>query len=223
MKTDLCKSRLCGAASALYMAAAYFVGILIFLFILRYPQITSVEEKLRIVVEMRSVIFLTNLLMYVFFGPVLVLFILTLSSPLKRSAPLLVNFSAVIGFIWAGSLTASGMIANAALEPVINLHAANPAEAVLFWQMIETVTTGIGNGNGEILGGVMTLGFGIAMIKTALFRKALAVFTTVVGLIGIVSAIPGLTDLVGLFGLLQLLWFLFVGAALFKKERGEMV
>ena len=45
----------------------------------------------------------------------------------------------VIGIIWAGSLIASGMVANAGLAPVVALYAKDPAQAALTWQGIESV------------------------------------------------------------------------------------
>lgn len=214
------KQGVCALLAGLYMALAYLVGIVIFLFILKYPEITSVEEKILILKDMGSMVFLTNMMMYILFGPVLVIFLLALKSSLNLEKSLLVKLSVIVGFIWAGSLTACGMIGNAAIAPALKLYQANTAEGILFWQTIETVTAGIGNGNGEILGGIMTLGLGIAMLKANSFKRALAVFGIVVGSVGIISVIPELTDLVGLFGILQLLWFIFTGITVFKINKG---
>ena len=51
----------------------------------------------------------------------------------------------VIGIIWAGSLIASGMVANAGIAPVVALYAKDPAQAALTWQGIESVANGLGN------------------------------------------------------------------------------
>lgn len=200
-----------GIVSSLYMALAYAAGIVIFIVILKYPQITEDIERVRIAVEMKSMVFLTNLFMYVLFGPVLVLFILFLKSRLERSETVLVKFASIVGFIWAGSLTAAGMIANGALEPVAQLFSENPDSAVLVWQMLDTVSVGLGNGNGEILGGLMSLGFGIAMLKDKNFHRGLGILGIVVGAIGVISLMPALTDLAAAFGILQLVWFLLTG------------
>jgi len=42
---------------------------------------------------------------------------------LKSGAATLVQVATVIGVIWAGSLVASGMIANAGIAPVVALYA----------------------------------------------------------------------------------------------------
>jgi hypothetical protein len=210
---------LVGIASSMYMALAYLTGIIIFIVVLRYPEITEEIDKVMIIIEMKSMVFLTNLIMYVLFGPVLILFILFLKSMLDNSETMLVRFSAIIGFIWAGSLTASGMIANGAIEPVTMLFSDNPDQAIYLWQMLDTVSLSIGNGNGEILGGLMTLGFGIAMLKDTHFFRGLGVFGIIVGAIGIVSLIPALVDLAAVFGILQLVWFVLTGFSSIRIKR----
>jgi hypothetical protein len=207
-----------GIASSLYMALAYLAGIIIFIVVLRYPELTEAIDKVKIIIEMKSMMFLTNLIMYVLFGPVLVLFILFLKSMLENNESILVRFSAITGFIWAGSLTASGMIANGSIEPITRLFSDNPDQAIYLWQMLDIVSLSIGNGNGEILGGLMTLGFGIAMLKDKNFFRGLGVFGIIVGAVGIVSLIPALVDLAAVFGILQLVWFVLTGFSSIRKN-----
>jgi hypothetical protein len=213
---------LIGIASSMYMALAYITGIIIFVVVLKYPQITEDMDKVKIVVEMKSMVFLTNLIMYVLFGPVLILFILFLKSMLDNSRTVLVRFSAIIGYIWAGSLTASGMIANGAIEPITRLFSDNPDQAIYLWQMLDTVSISIGNGNGEILGGLMTLGFGIAILKDAHLSRGLGVFGIIVGSIGIISLIPTLAGLAVVFGILQLVWFVLTGFSSIRIKRDAL-
>ena len=53
--------------------------------------------------------------MYVFFGFFLIVLSLALYDRLKSGAPALMQVATAIGIIWAGSLIASGMVANAGL------------------------------------------------------------------------------------------------------------
>ena len=207
-----------GFAAGLYMAAAYLTGIIIFIAVLKYPQITSASEKVRIAVEMKNMVFTTNILMYVLFGPVLVLFIQGLASRLTNPESPVVKFSAVTGYIWAGSLAAAGMISNAALEPLQRLFVSDPGKAEFFWQTIETVTAGIGYGDGELLGGLMTFGFGLALLKDSRFGRASGILGIVAGFIGIASLVPALSGLTAVFGLLQLAWFVAVGISLLNTR-----
>ena len=197
-----------GAFAAFYLAIAYMIGIILFLVVLDYPSITDPAQKVALLVEQQAMIFWTNLLMYVFFSLVLVVLALALYDRLKESAPALAQMATVMAIIWAGSLVASGMVANAGIAPVLALYAQDPAQAALTWQGFETVASGLGNGNGEILGGVWTLLISLAALRSGGLPKALNFLGLLVGSVGIVSILPGLTDLVGVFGLSQIIWFI---------------
>lgn len=208
-----------GGIAALYQAAAYLIGITIFLVVLDYPSITDINQKVSLMVEQQKIIYATNLLMYVFFGISLVILSLALDERLRSGAPALTKVATVIGLIWAGSLIASGMISNAGIAPVVTLQATNPQQAALTLTTIETVASnGIGNGNGEILGGVWTLLISLAGLRGGSLPKGLNYFGVLIGAAGIASVFPGLTDLVSLFGISQLIWFIGIGIILFRKN-----
>jgi len=151
---DMKTLRRFGGFAALYLAVAYLVGMALFLVVLDYLSITNPAQKVALLVEKQMVMFSTNLLMYVFFGVLLIVLSLALYDRLKGGAAALIQVATVIGIIWAGSLIASGMVANAGIAPIVALHAQDPNQAALSWQVIESVASGLGNGNGEILGGL---------------------------------------------------------------------
>src|SRR5574338_311309 len=126
-----------GGFAALYMAAAHLIGIVIFLVVLDYLSITDPTQKVALNVDNQMVVFSTNLLMYVFFGFALIVLSLALYACLKSGAPALMQVAVAIGIIWAGSLIASGMVANAGLATVVALYAKDPTQAVLAFQGIE--------------------------------------------------------------------------------------
>lgn len=201
-----------GGFAAWYMAAAYVIGLAIFLVVLDYPSITDPAQKVALNVEKQMVIFSTNLLMYVFFGIFLVVLTLAVYGRLKSDAPVISQVATAIGIIWAGSLIASGMVANAGITVVAPIYAKDPAQAALLWQGIEAVANGLGNANGEILGGLWALLVSLVALRTGEFSKGLNTIGLAVGVVGIISLIPGLTDiLVGVFGLGQIIWFIWLG------------
>ena len=206
-----------GGFAAFYLAAAYLIGISLFIVVLDYPSMTDPAQKLTVLVENQMVIFATNLLMYVFFGIFLVALSLALHERLKSGMTALVQVATVIGIIWAGSLVASGMVANAGIAPTIALHANDPAQAALFWQGIEVMSSGLGNGNGEILGGVWTLLVSWAALKTGGLPKGLNFLGLLVGAVGLASLF--LTDLTGLFGISQMVWFIWLGIVLLRTSK----
>ena len=162
-----------GGFAAFYLAAAYMIGIVIFLVVLNYPGITDPAQKAALLVEKQMVIFCTNLIMYVFFGIILIVLSLALYERLKSGAKAIMQVAAVIGIIWAGSLIASGMVSNAGIDPVIALNAKDPAQAALTWQGIESIASGLSNGNGEILGGLFTLLVSLAALQSSMLPRVL--------------------------------------------------
>ena len=207
-----------GGIAALYMAISHLIGIIIFLVILDYLNITDPAQKVALNVDKQPVIFSTNLLMYVIFGFALIVLSLALYDRLKVGMPALVQVTVVVGFIWAGSLIASGMVANAGLTTIATLYAKDPAQAVLTFQAIEAITNGLGNANGEILGGVWMLLVSLAALRTGGLPKALNILGLVVGLVGILTIIPVMNAFTGLFGLGQIVWFVWLGIVLLRGD-----
>jgi len=207
-----------GGFAALYMAATHLIGIVIFLVVLDYLSITDPAQKVALNIEKQTVIFSTNLLMYVFFGFALIVLSLALYDRVKSEAPALMQVATAIGIIWAGSLIASGMVANAGLATIVPLYAIDPAQAALTWQGIEAITNGLGNANGEILGGPLTLLVSLAALRTDGLPKGLNILGLLVGAVGIITIIPLLNTLTGVFGLGQIVWFVWLGIELLRSN-----
>ncbi|NWG06883.1 MAG: DUF4386 family protein [Chloroflexi bacterium] len=208
-----------GGIAALYMAISHLIGIIIFIAVLDYINITDPMQKLAVNVEKQPVIFSTNLLMYVFFGFALLVLSLALYDRMKSGAPALMQAATAIGIIWAGSLIASGMAANAGLTTIAALYAKDPAQAALTFQAIESITNGLGNANGEILGGSWTLLVSLAALRTGGLSKGLSILGLFVGTVGIVTLIPTLNALTGIFGLGQIVWFVWLGVMLLGSRQ----
>ena len=207
-----------GGIAALYLALAYAIGIVLFLVVLDYAGITNPAQKVALLVEKQTTMFLANLLMYVFFGLFLIVLSLALYERLKSGAPAVMQVATAIGIVWAGSLVASGMISNAGMAPVIALYATDPAQAALAWQGIEAVASGLGNGNGEILGGLLTLLVSLAALRGGGLPRGLNILGLVVGPVGIITIVPGLSAMTGMFGLSQIIWFVWLGIALLRNS-----
>jgi len=207
-----------GGFAAFYLAAAYLIGIVIFLVILDSLSITDPVQKVALNVDKQMIIFSTNLIMYVFFGFFLIILSLALYDRLKSAAPAIMQVATAIGIIWAGSLIASGMVANAGLATIVPLYAEDPAQAALTWQGIEAVADGLGNGNGEILGGLWSLLVSLAALRAGGLPKGLNILGLLVGAVGVISLTPGLADLGGVFGLSQIVWFVWLGIILLRSN-----
>jgi hypothetical protein len=211
-----------GGFAALYMAIAYMIGISIFLVVLDYPGIIDPSQKVALNVDRQMVVFSTNLLMYVIFGFALIVLSLAMYNSMKSGAPALMQVGAVVGIVWAGSLIASGMVANAGLATVAALYTRDPAQAVLIFQGIEAVANGLGNANGEILGGIWTLLISIAALWTGGLPKGLNILGLLTGAVGVITMIPALTDFTGVFGMGQIVWFAWLGIVLLRNNSGKI-
>jgi hypothetical protein len=207
-----------GGFAALFMAISHLIGFVIFIVVLDYLNITDPAQKLAMNIENQTVIFSTNLLMYVFFGFALILLSLALYDRMMSGAPALIQVATAIGIIWAGSLIASGMVANAGLATVVALYANDPTQAALTFQAIEATTNGLGNANGEILGGPLTLLVSLAAFRTGGLPKGLNILGVLVGAVGIITIIPTLNTLVAVFGLGQIIWFIWLGIVLLRSS-----
>jgi hypothetical protein len=213
-----------GGFAAFYLAAAYLIGMVLFLVVLDYLSITDPAQKVALNVDKQMVIFSTNLLMYVFFGLFLIILSLALYDRLKSSAPAIMQVATAIGIIWAGSLMASGMVANAGLDAIVPLYAKDPAQAALTWQGIEAVSHGLGFGNGDILGGLLTLLVSLAALRAGGLPKGLNILGLLAGAVGIISIVPGLSEMMGgIFGLISIIWFIWLGIVLLRSNPGKAV
>jgi hypothetical protein len=211
-----------GSFSAFYLAVAYLIGMVLFLVVLDYPSMTDPAQKVALLIEKQMVIFSTNLFMYVLFGVFLIVLSLALYDRLKSRAPAVMQSATAIGIIWAGSLIASGMVLNAGIDPVVTLYAKDPAQAALTWQGIESVASGLGNGNGEILGGLLTLLVSLAGLRAGGLPRGLNILGLLVGAAGVISLFPGLTGLMtAVFGLSQVIWFVWLGIVLLRSNPGK--
>lgn len=208
-----------GGFAALYLAAAYAIGITLFLVVLDYPHIVEPAQKVALLVDKPMVIYLTNLVLYEIFGIVLAALALALYERMQGASPAIIRMATAIGLIWAGILIASGLVANSAIAPVLALQAKDPARAVVAYMAIEAVSNGLSSANGEILGGVWTLLVTWAAWQAKGLPRGLNYLGLLVGVVGLVSAIPGLNDLTGLFGISQMLWFIWLGIILLRSKR----
>jgi hypothetical protein len=212
-----------GGFAAFYLAMAYLVTIPIFIFILDYPSIVEPSQKMDLIVNQTALMYLTNIISYVFFGFFLILLNLSLYEKLNDKSPNMMKVATVIGIIWGCLLIGSGMVANAGMTQAIALFKDNPDQGTTLWCGIEAVANGMGGQNGEILGGVMTLLISIAGLRSGLLPKRLNYLGIILGTIGIISIVPGLTDLCSVFGMIQIIWFIGIGVVLLKQPQMKAV
>ena len=181
----------------------------------------SSAEKLSFILERSALFQAWNLLIYVVFGVALVVLTSMLHRLLARPERGLWSVATPFGFIWAGLVIASGMVANIGVMTVQSLHESSVVEAVQLWSTIGVIQDGLGGGV-EVVGGVWVL-----LVSAASLRERgplpapLNWLGVVVGLTGILTVVPALKAFGVLFGLTQIGWFLWLAVVLWRANWPE--
>ena len=205
--------------SALYQALTYIFGIIFFIVVLDYQNITDITQKLTLIQEKQTIISLSNIFMYVLFGIALIPLSISLQQKLKSKKPYLAQTVLILGVIWAALLITSGFIQNATIDRLSILNQSSPEQLPFYWFISETITEAIGGSQGELLGGLYVLLFSIAGFQTKIFNKATHIIGILTGTIGVLSTIPFLHEISVGFGLLQIFWFILVGICFIKESK----
>lgn len=203
-----------GGLGALYLAAAYVAAMPYFLLFVKYPEVVDPAEKVALLAANHGSMSAMYLITYVVFGIVLSVLALALFPRLKDGAPALAQAATAVGLMWAFVLVASGMVFNAGMAAVVELHGTRPAEAASAWQAIEPVAQGLGGSGGELLGGLWVLLVSVAGLRTGGLPKTLNRLGLAIGAAGVLSVVPILRDLGYGFGVLQIVWFVWLGIAM---------
>jgi len=209
-----------GALSALVLALCYLFGFALLLTVMNpgNTQDMSQLERLSFLLERRGLFQLWNLVIYVVFGVVLVVLTTVLHRTLDRRDSIWMSVATPFGFIWAGLVIASGMIASVGLEAVAERYATDPEGAAQLWSVLGVVQNGLGGGV-EVVGGLWVLLLSLWSIRTGTaFPKWLDGIGLIVGTAGILTLVPVFSGLGAVFGLTQIVWFLALAWVLVRIE-----
>jgi hypothetical protein len=207
-----------GGIAALFEALTYIVGFGVMATLLNpgNSEDWSAAQKLAFVLERKAVFQTWTIFIYVAFGIALVVLTVALHDRLKDKTHDFMRIATPFGFIWAGLVIASGMVASVGLEVVAAIHSRDVAQATSTWVTIAAIQNGLGGGV-EIVGGVWTLLVSAASFQSAAFPKALGYLGIVVGLSGVLTVVPMLKDLAIVFGITQILWFAGIGIVMLRR------
>lgn len=208
-----------GGAAAVFEAAAYALGIGLGFTVLA-PFMTGALDATETVAffqQHRTVLYLWNQVILVFFGVALVVLALALHRRLGDAAPDLMRIATAFGLIWAALVLAAGMVFNVGTGVVMDLYDLDPGRAGAAWQAIAVVQNGLGGGN-ELVGGLWTLLVSWAGWRSGHLPRALNALGAAVGVAGLVTLVPGWQDAGAVFGLGQLVWFAWLGADLLRAR-----
>jgi len=209
-----------GAIGAFIMALAYIVGLGLAFTVLDTSGLENPVDIVRFHVENYALYYLWITLIYVAAGVFLIPLSLALRERLAAADPQvgpLATLATAFGLVWAVLIIGSGLLYNVGLGETVQIYAENPAEAAVFWRLIETVHVGIG-ASIEIPGGAWTLLVGIAALRSGVFPKALNLFALLIGAAGILTIVPPLMDVaVGLYAIGQIIWWIWMGVSILRN------
>ena len=212
-----------GGVAALYMAAAYVLGIVGFKLVADYSAVSDPTEKVAFLMDNQAIMYILHLLVYVVWSFFLVVLALALYNRLKSGSPAIMQVATALGLIWAGLVVASGMVFNIGMDTVIDLFGQDPAQAATVWLAIESVFEGLGGGN-EIVGGLWVLLVSWAALQTGGLPRLLNYLGLLIAVAGILSAIPPLSEIgAAVFGLGQIVWFVWLGIIMLRNSPSEAV
>jgi hypothetical protein len=209
-----------GGIAAIAEALAYITGFTVLLFLLTPENQATLSntERLKFFLDNKTLFQIWILIIYVFFGIALVVLTNAMHERLKKHSTIISPIASMFGYIWAGMVIASGMIANVGLETVATIYADNKEQATTIWLSVDAIHNGIGGGV-EIAGGLWVLLISRIGLKFSIVPKLLNYIGLIVGITGILTAIPGFGILGAIFGLLQIVWFAWIGIFLLRNPQ----
>jgi len=208
-----------GGISALIEAATFVVGFALYFTVLASANYGSLNmDPLKIdpvqnaafLAENQGIMYAWHLIIYVVFGIFLVVLAQALHERLRADAPALAQTAAVFGYLWAGLVIASGMVANVGAGVVAQVYARDPEQAGTIWLSLQFVVDGLGGGN-EIVGGVWVFLLSLAALRSGALPKLLNYLGLLIGSAGIITMIPPLSEVGVIFGLGLIVWFVWLG------------
>lgn len=203
------------------MALCYVFGFVLLLTSMN-PGSTegwSSLQKLEFILERGTLFQLWNIVIYVVFGAALVVLSAVLHRLMHEQGSFFLSFVTPFGYIWAGLVMASGMIASVGLTAVADLHQTDPQGAAQLWSTLSVVQNGLGGGV-EVVGGLWVLLISLGSIRSGrVCSMALNGLGLIVGVTGVATIVPAWTFLGAVFGMTQILWF--IGLSLALARTGE--
>jgi hypothetical protein len=207
-----------GGIAALYVAAAYIVGLVGFLTVVDVAGVADPVEQVALIVDNQTFLHILYLIVYVVWGVFLVVLALALYERLKAGPPAIVLTATVFGLIWAAVIIVGGNIYISGMDAVVDLYSKVPAQAATVWLAIDSVFAGLGGSN-EVLGGIWVLLVSWAAFRVGEFPKALNYLGAAIGVAGIVSVVPALAEyFIYIFALGQIVWFIWLGIVMLRNS-----
>jgi hypothetical protein len=207
-----------GGVSALYLAAAYIVGMIGFLTVVDVTSVADPVDQIALMADNLSFLYIMYVVVYVIWGVLMVVLSLSLYDRLKGNSPAIAQIAAVLGVFWGCVIILSGMIHNVGMQTVVELYNKDPLQAGTIWSTIDLVLGGLAGSN-EAIGGLWILLLSVAALRGKEMPQKLNYLGLLVGAAGVISIIPALDMFIYIFALTQIVWFVWLGITMLRGRR----
>jgi hypothetical protein len=207
-----------GGVAALFHAAAYLIGIVMYFAVLSPIIDATPEQYVAQLADYQTTLTLWIFIAYWVSGFCLVIVALALYERLKAGEPALMQISTVLGFIWASLIIGSGNLMMHGFDQIAQLYAANPAQAEIASLTVDIVENGIVSAN-ELIGGLWVLLLSWSALRTGKLNKGLNYLGLSIGIAGILTMFPRIAETTQtFFGLSMIVWFAWLGIVLWRNR-----
>jgi hypothetical protein len=207
-----------GGIAALVLAASYIIGFVMWGAVLGEPAVDTLSGKVAFVTDNLNALTVTTIFIYHIPGVALVLLVLGLRQHLDSTDSVLASWSAVLGFIWAGIVLASGMIYVVGAHAIADLATSEASNAATSWHTIAVVSDGLGGGS-ELVGALWVLGASVIAHRSGRLPTTLTFLGYFIAMAGILTVLPQLSVFQSVFGLAQIPWFGWIGMLLLREAK----
>ena len=208
-----------GGIAALVLAASYIIGFVMWGAVLGEPPDT-LSGKVAFVTDNLNALTATAIFIYHIPGIALVLLVLGLRQQVGSTDSVLANLSAVLGFIWAGLVLASGMIYVVGAHAIADLATSEASSAATSWHTITVVSDALGGGS-ELVGALWVLGVSAIAHRSGRLPTTLTFLGYFIAMAGILTVLPPLSVFQSVFGLAQIPWFGWIGMLLLREAKNR--
>jgi len=206
-----------GGVAALIHAAAYLVGIGLYLTVMAPLIDATPDQYVAQLANYQNILYIWILIAYLVAGFCLVAVALAFNERLKVGWPVVTQIATVLGLIWAGLIIGSGNLMLHGFGEVADLYAKNPAQAETVWVALGIVENGIASAN-ELIGGIWVLLVSWTALQTGELNKVLNSLGLAIGMAGILTMIPPIAEATQtFFGISMIVWFAWVGSVLLRN------
>ena len=188
-----------------------------YLLVVDYVSVVDPVQKVALLADNLVGMYISNQLIYVVFGIILVALALALYDRLKAGSTAMVQTATVFGLFWAVLLIGAGMVFPIGMDTVFDLYSTDPAQAAMVWLAIESVHQGLGGAN-EIVGGLWVLLISWAALREGGLPRALNYLGVVIGVGGLLMFVPTLEVIGPIFGLGIIVWFVWLGIVMLRSK-----